>query len=81
MLVQNYMDEGYILSNKYRRAIFDELASGESDINRIAKKHRIVSSIADKVIDDFVKSGILLKKDNRYVFTEEGEKLANNIRG
>jgi len=32
------MDEGYILSNKYRRAIFDELASGESDIRRIAKK-------------------------------------------
>jgi len=43
------MDEGYILSNKYRRAIFDELASGESDIRRIAKKHRIVSSIVDKV--------------------------------
>ncbi len=75
------MDEGYILSNKYRRAIFDELASGESDTRRIAKKHRIVSSIADKIIDDFVKSGILLKKDNKYVFTESGEKLAESIRG
>ena len=75
------MDEGYILSNKYRRAIFDELASGESDIRRIAKKHRIVSSIVDKVIDDFVKGGVLFKKDDRYVFTEEGEKLAKSVRG
>jgi len=75
------MDEGYILSNKYRRAIFDELASGESDIKRIAKKHRIVSSVVDKVIDDFVRGGVLFKKDNKYVFTEEGEKLAESIRG
>jgi len=75
------MEEGYILSNKYRRAIFDELASGESDTKRIAKKHRIVLPVVDKIIDDFVKNGILLKKDNRYIFTEEGEKLAENIRG
>jgi len=75
------MDEGYILSNKYRRAIFDELASGESDVRRIAKKHHIVLPVVNKVIDDFMRGGVLLKKGSKYVFTEDGEKLVKSIRG
>ena len=75
------MEEGYILSNKYRRAIFDEFASGETDIERIAKKNHIIKSVAKKVVDDFINGGILEKKGNKYVLTEEGKKLATTIRG
>ena len=75
------MDEGYILSNKFRRAIFDGLASGETNIERIAKKHRIIRNVAIRVADDFINGGILEKKNNRYVLTEEGKKLAETIRG
>ncbi len=75
------MDEGYILSNKFRRAIFDELASGETSMERIAKKHHIIPNVALRVADDFINGGILEKKGNNYILTEEGEKLATNIRG
>jgi len=75
------MDEGYILSNKFRRAIFDGIASGEDNIDRIAKKHRIIRNVAIRVADDFINGGILEKKGNRYILTKEGEKLAANIRG
>jgi len=75
------MDEGYILSNKFRRAIFDELASGETDINRIAKKHHIIRSVAVRVADDFISGGVLEKKGNKYILTKEGEKLAGIVRG
>jgi len=75
------MDEGFIISNKYRRSIFDELASGETDINRIAKKHRIIIKVAVRVVNDFINGEILEKKGNRYILTEEGEKLATRIRG
>jgi len=75
------MDEGYILSNKFRRAIFDGLASGETDIDRIAKKHRIIRNVARRVADDFISGGILEKKGNKYILTKEGEKIAANIRG
>jgi len=75
------MDEGFILSNKFRRAIFDELASGETDIDRIAKKHHIIRNVARRVADDFINGGILEKKGNKYLLTKEGEKLAVNIRG
>jgi len=75
------MDEGYILSNKFRRAIFDGLALGETDIDRIAKKHRIIPNVAKRVADDFISGGILEKKGSKYILTKEGEKLAANIRG
>ena len=74
------MDEGFILSNKYRRSIFDELASGETDINRIAKKHRIIIQVVERVANDFIKGDILEKKGNRYILTDKGEKLAIIIR-
>ena len=73
------MNEGFILSNKYRRAIFDEFAAGETNIQRIAKKHRIIQTVAQRVVDDFIKNDIIEKQDNAYVFTKKGEKLVESI--
>ena len=73
------IDEGFILSNKYRRAIFEGLASGEKNIYQIAKKHRIIKTVAQRVIDSFVEGGIVEKQGNSYVFTKEGEKLVESI--
>ncbi len=73
------IDEGFILSNKYRRAIFDGLVAGERDIQRIAKKHHIIRLVAQRVIDEFVKGGIVEKQGSSYVFTKEGEKLVESI--
>lgn len=75
------MDEGYILSNKYRRIIFDGFISGETNINYIVKKHRIIPAVARKVINDFIEGGVIEKKGSRYVLTKEGEKLAETIKG
>ena len=75
MLV-NFMDEGYILANKYRKLIFEALNSGQTNIEFIAKKHRIVLSIAKKVIDDFEKQKLVEKKQNRYILTDKGKKIA-----
>ena len=58
------MDEGFILANKFRRVIFDELISGEVDIVQIAKKNRIIPRIAQRIIDEFVTGGIVEKKGN-----------------
>ena len=74
------MDEGYILSNKYRRAVFEGLASGETNIDIIAKKHRIIPSIAKKIADDLASGGILEKKGNRYILTKDGKKLASILK-
>ena len=73
------MDEGYILSNKFRKIIFDSIASGEKNINRIAKKHRIIQTVANKVILDFEENGIIKKNGNIVELTDEGKKLAEIV--
>ena len=73
------MDEGYILANKYRKLIFKALNSGQTNIEFIAKKHRIVQSIAKKVIDDFEKQQLVEKKQNRYILTDKGKKIAEKL--
>ena len=75
------MEEGYILSNKFRRAIFDGFASGETDLNIITKKHRIIINVAKRIAEDFIEGGILEKKGKKYILTKEGERLARIIRG
>ena len=73
------MDEGFILANKFRRVIFDELVAGESDLRRIAKKNRIIPRVAQRIMDEFLAGGIVEKQGNRYVFSVEGKKLAETI--
>jgi predicted transcriptional regulator len=73
------MDEGFILANKFRRVIFDELVSGETNIKRIAKKNRMIPRVAQRIIDEFVSGGIVEKKRNTYLFTDEGKKLVETI--
>ncbi len=73
------MDEGYIYANKYRRAVFEELSAGETNINRIAKKHRIFLPIAQRVIHEFEQEQIIENKNGKYQFTKKGEKLKQSI--
>lgn len=73
------MDESYILANKYRKLIFEALNSGQTNIEFIAKKHRIVQRIAQKVIDDFEKQQLVEKKQNRYILTNKGKKIAETL--
>jgi len=73
------MDEGYILSNKFRKAIFDGFTHGESDIRLISKKHRIIPRVANKILNDFIKNDIIEKKNNKYILTKKGKKIAEII--
>lgn len=73
------MDEGYILSNKYRKIIFDSIIAGENNINYIVKKHRIFKRIADKIVNDLKENGLVEINGNIVKLTEEGEKLAEKF--
>ena len=73
------MDEGYILSNKFRKAVFDGFATGQTDINVIAKKYHVFPHIAKKILNDFIENDIIIKKNNRYQLSEKGKKIADKI--
>ena len=74
------MDEGYILSNKFRKAIFFEIASGETNLNYITKKHRIIKSVAKRVMDDLISNDIINIKNNKYILSKKGEKIKELIK-
>lgn len=74
------MDEGYILSNKIRKIVFEGLASGETDIRVVAKKHRIILGVAVKIADELASGGLFEKKGNRYILTKDGRKIASILK-
>ena len=53
--------------------------SGEKNLKYIAKKHRIIYNVADKIVQDFIKQGIVEKKPEGFILTKDGEKLAERI--
>jgi len=72
-------DEGFIVSHKYRRAIFDELAAGEYNIDRIAKKHHIIGSVARRILNEFQDHDLIELTENGVHLTDKGEKLVQTI--
>lgn len=73
------MDEGFILANKYRRAVFTEIAAGESNPRMIAKKHHIIDKVVDDIVSKLIDGGLVEEKNDAYVLTGEGEKIAAEL--
>lgn len=73
-------NEGFILENKNRKAVFQELASGETDPERIAKKHHLIERVVDQVLDDLVEEELAEEDGGGYELTDEGESLARELK-
>jgi predicted transcriptional regulator len=73
--------EGFILENKNRKAVFQELASGETDPERIAKKHHLIERVVDQVLEDLAGEDLITGDDAEgYELTDEGESLARELK-
>ena len=73
--------EGFILSNKFRKAVFLEISSGENSLDRIAKKHRLLPQMVKKVAQEMVEKGLIKEKDGIFVLTDEGDKIFGKLKG
>ncbi|MBC7080781.1 MAG: hypothetical protein H5T44_00790 [Thermoplasmatales archaeon] len=73
--------EGFIISDKIRKTIFLEIASGEKSITRIAKKNRIIENIAKNALNELIEKGIVEEKNGEYTLTDEGIKLYGKLKG
>jgi Mn-dependent DtxR family transcriptional regulator len=60
-------------SHKFRRVVWQELVSGESDPERIAKKQHLVQRAVEKALDDLEEEGLVTADDGEYELTDEGE--------
>lgn len=73
-------NEGFILENKNRKAVFQELASGETDAERIAKKHHLIERVVEQVLEDLVDEELAEQGGDGYELTDEGESLARELK-
>lgn len=69
-------NDAFVESDKFRRAVFTEIVAGESDPERIAKKHRLIQRAVDRALDDLVDHGLVEEDGDAYVLTDDGEKYA-----
>ncbi|RLF44697.1 MAG: hypothetical protein DRN29_07970 [Thermoplasmata archaeon] len=75
------MEEGFIISNKIRKAVFIEIASGEKSLSRMIKKHHLIEQAAKNAIEELKEHGLIEEKEDGYVLTELGKKIYGKLKG
>ncbi len=73
-------EEGFILSNKFRKAVFLEVASGNRYVNTIAKKHHLFLKMAENAVIDLKENGII-KDSEGLELTDMGKKIFTKLKG
>ncbi len=66
-------DDAFVESHKFRRVVWQELTSGESDPEQIAKRQRLVQRAVDQALEDLEDHGLVEQTDDGYELTDEGE--------
>jgi len=73
-------EEGFILSNKFRKAVFLEVAAGGKYVNEIAKKHHLFPKMVENAVADLKGNGII-KDDGGLELTDTGKKIFTKLKG
>lgn len=74
-------EEGFILSNKFRKAVFLEVASGAKSINEIAKKHHLFPKMVENAVADLKENGIIADSQDGLELTDMGKKIFTRLKG
>ena len=74
------IDEGFILSNKFRKAILIELASREKKIKRIAKKHHLIERMVERAMKELEEEKIAREENGNYFLTDRGKKVLADLK-
>ncbi len=74
------MHESFVVGNKIRLAVFVEVLSGESGIERIVKKHRLIPQAAERAADELAEQGIVSRSEGKLALTDVGTKLAHELK-
>lgn len=69
------VNDAFVESDKFRRAVFTEIAAGEGEADRIAKKHRLVKPAVDRAVQDLTEHGLVEEKGGRLQLTDDGRRF------
>lgn len=74
-------EEGFVISNKIRKAVFIEIASGEKLLTRIAKKHHMIEQVVKNAAKELKEHGLIEEKGGSYQLTKLGMKVYGKLKG
>ena len=75
------MSAGFVVSDKVRRAIFIELMAGESEIERIVKKHRLLKGPAERAMAGLAEHDLVARVGKEgWKLTSSGEDTAAELK-
>jgi predicted transcriptional regulator len=72
--------EGFIISNKIRKAVFSEIASGEHSVDKISKKHHLLPKLVDHAVKEIMEGKLIEKHNGGYRLTDHGQKILIKIK-
>jgi len=74
------VEEGFIVSNKMRKAIFTEVASGETSLARIIKKHHLIEQAARTAAEELQQHALIEDVEGALQLTELGVKTYGKLK-
>ncbi len=75
------MEEGFIISNRIRKVVFIEIASGEGNLKRIAKKHHLMEQAVKNAVEELMQHKLIEEEKDGYKLTEYGVKIFGKLKG
>jgi len=74
------MKEGFVVSNRIRKAVFSAVAGGNNTIEEISKKERLLPAQTQKSLKELMDNGLIEEKDGKIQLTEEGSKTVQTMK-
>jgi predicted methyltransferase len=75
------MDIQYIIKDKFRLAVLEELSGGETSTDRIAKRNHLPAPAIDRASRELRAEEIIGGTDSQLYLTEAGKEMLKQIRG
>ncbi len=75
------MDLQFILKDKFRLAVIEDLSNGEEGADRIAKKNHLPAMAVDRAVRELLAEGIVGGPSSSLYLTDKGKEMLAEIKG
>ena len=75
------MDIQFILRDKFRLAVLEDLSNGEASAERVAKRNHLPAPAVDRAVRELRAEEIIGGPESQLYLTDQGKELLRQVRG
>ncbi len=75
------MDLQFVLKDKFRLAVIEDLSNSEESMERIAKKNHLPAPGVERAVRELLAEGIIGGPDSSLYLTDKGKEMLAEIKG